>query len=82
MFTITNFTPVGIKKKCYPVKYCSLCRGELSEACSVCIDSNNLKKYCKVKNTKYTDEKTQNVIDVYQHQHCYDLLNSRKIEKK
>lgn len=71
---ILSYNPVGIKKRCYPMKYCTLCRGELTDACSICLDNGNNKKLCTVKCINITSENNTTEI-LYYHTHCYNLIS-------
>lgn len=64
IFKLTNFSPVAFKVFNYPVQFCSVCRGYLSEVCSNCMETG-LDKCDVIKHT-----------DVYYHKHCHDLMNS------
>lgn len=65
-FKLQSFSPVGYKTIVYPSKYCPLCRGELTEACSVCIEKN-LEQCTVIKNASG---------DFY-HQHCLELVDKK-----
>ena len=64
IFKLTNFSPIGFKQVNYPVPYCSLCRGYLTEVCGTCIEKGE--EECAV--TKNNDS--------YYHAHCYTLMGS------
>ena len=64
IFKLINFSPIGFKKPNYPVQYCSLCRGYLTDVCTSCIE--NHRENCVVVNYN----------DVYYHQHCYNFMNN------
>ena len=65
IFKLTNFSPVGFKNYNYPVQFCSLCRGYLSDVCSNCIE----------KGEDDCDVVKQN--ESYYHKHCYSLINNK-----
>lgn len=64
VFKLVNFTPIGFKNMNYPVQFCALCRGYLSEVCSNCMETGCEK--CTV--TKQNDS--------YYHTHCLALMNA------
>lgn len=65
-FKIISFSPVGFKVPNYPCKYCPLCRGQLIEACALCLKEK--KDECKVI--------CENSI--YYHLHCYKYVENNK----
>lgn len=70
IFELINLTPIGFKSICYPVHFCSICRGYLSDVCSSCIEIGNDK--C-------------NIVDIngfYYHYHCYSLMKSNENNDK
>lgn len=69
-FTLVDFSPMGFIEPNYPVKFCSLCRGELNEVCGKCIETNSEK--CNVTNCD----------DSYFHRHCYDMVKEIDIKNK
>ena len=64
VFKLVDFSPVGFKVMNYPVQFCSLCRGYLSDPCSNCIENNNDK--CTVTNQNNS----------YYHTHCFTFMNA------
>ena len=65
IFKLTNLSPIGFKTVNYPVKFCSLCRGYLTEVCSTCIEKGEEK--CTVTNHDGS----------YYHTHCYSFMNTQ-----
>lgn len=63
-FKLTNFSPIGFKVVNYPVQFCSLCRGYLSEVCNTCTERKS--EVCNVINSEGS----------YYHNHCYQFMNS------
>ena len=64
VFRMVNFSPVGLKMVNYPVQYCGLCRGYLTEPCSNCLEKGDDK--CTVTNQE----------ESYYHTHCYTFMNA------
>ena len=69
-FKLTRFSPIGFKVENYPVQFCSLCRGYLTEVCSTCMEKSNEK--CDVINSG----------ESYYHNHCFTFMNSKPVPKK
>lgn len=69
IFKLTNFSPVGFKVMNYPVQFCPLCRGYLTEPCNMCMEKKN--DNCPVINN---DES-------FYHNHCYAFMNSKSKSK-
>jgi hypothetical protein len=64
IFKLTNFSPIGFKVMNYPVQFCSLCRGYLTEPCSICMEKRN--ENCTVLDNDGS----------FYHNHCYIFMNS------
>lgn len=62
IFTLTNFSPIGIKEVNYPVQFCSLCRGRLIDVCSLCIENGS--EICNIINND----------EFYYHYHCHNII--------
>lgn len=62
-FKLLNFSPIGFKVENYPVQYCSLCRGYLTEICNTCVE--NKCENCDVIQAN----------ESYYHVHCHKLFN-------
>ena len=62
-FKLVNFSPIGFKMINYPVQFCSLCRGYLTEVCNTCTENN-----CEKCDVIQAD-------DSYYHVHCYKFVN-------
>ncbi|ADO18727.1 hypothetical protein [Acanthamoeba castellanii mimivirus] len=62
IFQLIDFSPVGIKVNNYPVKYCAVCRGLLTDPCGSCVE----------KNINACDVGEKN--EFYFHKHCQQLL--------
>lgn len=69
IFVLTNFSPIGFKKINYPVQYCPLCRGFLTDVCQQCVDRKSEK--CNVINSD----------GAYYHHHCFTFLNNQSKKK-
>lgn len=69
IFVLTNFSPIGFKKNNYPVQYCLLCRGFLSDICEKCVE-NKCEK-CNIINSE----------GAYYHYHCFSHLNEKNKNK-
>ena len=69
-FKLTNFSPIGFKQVNYPTQFCSLCRGYLTDVCSVCMEKNEEK--CNVTNQNGS----------YYHSHCYTFMNAETKKPK
>jgi len=69
IFKLVKFCPVGFYAPNYPVAFCSLCRGKLTDVCSTCYENNC--EICRVINND----------DNYYHQHCYQLLKEPTTKK-
>lgn len=67
IFTMISFTPVGFKEINYPVQYCSLCRGQLTELCNFCLENKTNKNCCEVIQDKNN----------YYHTHCHKFVNAK-----
>ena len=65
-FILKNFSPVAIKTIKYPVQFCSLCRGYLTQVCSTCMEIKSEK--CDIVSND----------NIYYHSHCYDLIKKSK----
>lgn len=65
IFNLVSFNPVGFKIPNYPIQNCMICRGYLTEPCSICFD--NKCEDCNVINTN---------DDKYYHEHCYNFINT------
>lgn len=65
IFKIKNLSPIGFKIENYPVKYCSICRGYLTNVCSACDEIGC--EICTV----------VNMNNIYYHNHCYSLMNDK-----
>lgn len=61
IFKLVSFSPVGFKKINYPIQFCQLCKGSLTEVCGTCFENEN--DCCEV----------INVEDTYLHDHCYKI---------
>lgn len=70
VFKLTNFSPIGFQKIKYPVQYCTLCRGDLTEVCSTCMEKHCEK--CDVVNNNGT----------FYHNHCLEMINRKPVETK
>lgn len=70
VFEMVSFSPIGFKIVNYPVSYCPLCRGYLTELCNICIENEN--ENCDVINNDGT----------YYHNHCYKFMNSKSTVPK
>ena len=62
-FKLISLTPIGFKEVNYPITYCTICRGYLTEVCGDCLE----KKCEKCEVNKFND--------TYYHVHCYKLTN-------
>ena len=69
-FKLTKFSPIGFKMVNYPVQYCSLCRGYLTDVCCSCMEKKCDK--CDVINNNGN----------YYHNHCYIFNNQKPVVKK
>lgn len=63
IFKLTSFSPIGFKTMNYPVQFCSLCRGYLTDVCSTCMEKGCEK--CDVINNDGS----------YYHNHCYTFMS-------
>lgn len=70
IFKMIDFSPIGFKQINYPVQFCSLCRGKLTDVCGACFEKNITK--CDVINTD----------DTYYHLHCYRMIEKEEIAQK
>ena len=68
-FKLINFTPIGFKVINYPVQYCSLCRGYLTDVCNTCSETN-----CEICDVIQADGS-------YYHVHCYKFVNQKTVQK-
>lgn len=69
-FKLTNFSPIGLKIVNYPVQFCSLCRGYLTEVCNICMENNS--ENCAV----------VNIDNTFYHDHCYKFMDCGKNKSK
>lgn len=70
IFKLTGFSPIGFKMINYPVQFCFLCRGYLTEVCGTCFENKN--ENCNVISHDNS----------YYHVHCYTVMNTDKTKSK
>lgn len=68
-FKLVKFSPIGFKVPNYPVQYCLLCRGYLTDVCSNCMETSN--ENCSIINKD----------GLYYHNHCFTFVNSNNTAK-